>query len=128
MAVKKLYSESRSCFLADKASAEQERNCLCCIELSKELEKMKTEILSYEEIIKVLQNEIRNKELTSKPESMVRKDFSGDRLKANTDKDWVQVSTRNNRKPNNYNSNFMQLIPTTGNKYELLHTLKDDEL
>jgi hypothetical protein len=34
---------------------------------------MKTEISSYEEIIKVLQNEIRNKELSGKPKSLVCK-------------------------------------------------------
>jgi hypothetical protein len=89
---------------------------------------MRSEILSYEEIIKVLQNEISNKELSSKPELLVRKEDCGDQFQANTDKEWEQVTTRNNRKLNNFNSNLVQLIPTTGNKYELLHNLNDDEL
>jgi hypothetical protein len=73
--------------LVDKTSGEQEGNYLCYKELRLELQKVKTKILSYEEIIKVLQEELCKKELLNKIESSEQNDYSGDSFKVQSIKD-----------------------------------------
>jgi hypothetical protein len=107
---------------------EEEEKCLCCIELRLELQKVKNEILSYEKLIKVLEEELYKKELFNKTESLEQKYYSGDHFKVQPVKeDWVQVATKNYRKNNDFNSNLIQIIPITANRYELLPNLKDEE-
>jgi hypothetical protein len=53
---------------ADKTTGKQEERCLCCIELRLELQKVKIEILSYQKVIKVLQEELNNNEPSNKRE------------------------------------------------------------
>jgi hypothetical protein len=113
------YSANCSSILIDNASEKRERNCLCCMELSRELQKATMDILSYKEIIKVLQEEL------SKKESSEQKDYSGDLTKVQSVKeDWVHATNKNSRKLNEFNSNFIQIIPTTVNILELLTYLR----
>jgi hypothetical protein len=115
-------------FLVNKTRDKQEGKCLGCIELGLELQKVETEILSYEKIIKVLQEELYKEELLNNTESSEQEDFSGDSFKAQPIKDdWVQVTTKNYRKNDDFNSNLVQIIPTTNNRYEMLSNLKDEE-
>jgi hypothetical protein len=115
-------------FSVSKTSEKLEGKCLCCIELRLELQKVKTEILSYEKIIKVLQEELYNKELLNKTEPSEQKDYSGDYFNVQPVKEeWVQVATKNYRKNNDFNSNLIKINPTTANRYELLSNLKDEE-
>jgi hypothetical protein len=84
-----------------------------------ELQKVRTELLSYEKVIKVLQEEIYKKELHNKTESSAQKYYLGDLLKFQPVKvDWVQVATKDHRKNIDFNSNLIQIIPTTASKYE----------
>jgi hypothetical protein len=93
-----------------------------------ELQKAKSEILSYEKIVKVLQEELCNKDYLSKIEVSEQKDYSGDLFKDQPRKDdWVQVATKSYRINSNSNRNLIQIIPTIHNRYELLSNLKDDE-
>jgi hypothetical protein len=93
-----------------------------------ELQKVRTELLCYEKVIKVSQEEIYQKELLNKAESKAQKDNPGDQLKFQPVKvDWVQVATKNYRKNINCNSNLIQIIPTTASRYESLSNFKDEE-
>jgi hypothetical protein len=116
-------------FFDDRTREKQEGKCLCCIELKLELQKVKTEILSYEKIIKVLREELYNKELLNKTELSEQKDYPGEHFKVQPIKEyWVQVTTKNDRKNNYCKSNLMQIISTTANRYEMLSNLKDEEI
>jgi hypothetical protein len=70
-------------FFVNKTHDKQEGNCLGCIELRLELQKVKTDILSYEKIIKVLQEELYKKELLNNTGSSEQEDYSGTILKLN---------------------------------------------
>jgi hypothetical protein len=76
----------------------------------------------------VLQEESYKKELLNNTESSEQEDCSGCHFKAQLIKDdWAQVTTTNYRKNYDFNSNLIQIIPTTANRYELLSNLKDEE-
>ena len=110
-------SVSSFSFLDKKSSEKQNDRCLCCEELRLDLQKAKMEILTYEEIVKVLQEEFSN----NKPDPTKRKIFCGERSKVQTSKDdWIQVSTKMNKKYKDFNSSLVQIIPYTANKFELL--------
>lgn len=109
-----------------KSSGKQTDKCLCCEELRFELQKYKMEILSYEEVLKLLQEELSNKELRNKSEPSKQNYCYHGQFKVLTSKDdWVQVATKINRKYKDFNSNQVQLIPHTASK--LLYNLKVNE-
>jgi hypothetical protein len=59
----------------DKVSEKKGDMCLYCDELKFELQKAKLEILSYEKLINLLQEELSNKELSMQPDLMKQKDY-----------------------------------------------------
>jgi hypothetical protein len=81
-------------------------------------------MLSYEKIIKMLQEELYKKELPKNAESS-EQEYVGDRFKAQ--EDWAQVTSKKYRKREVSNRNLTQIIPTTNNRYERLSNLKDEE-
>jgi hypothetical protein len=105
-----------------------ESNCSYCIKLNSELKKAKDEILSYKEIIKVLQAELSEKVLhynLGYPEQLK---YFGEQIKAPLiEEDWVLIAAKNNRKLDDLNRNLIQVIPTAVNKYDLLHNLNEEE-
>lgn len=117
-------SVSSFSFLDKKSSKKQNDKCLCCEELRLDLQKAKMEILSSEEIVKVLHDEFSN----NKSDSTKQKIFCGEQSKVQTSKDdWIQVLTKMNKKYEDFNSSLVQIIPYTANKFELLSNLKVDE-
>jgi hypothetical protein len=70
------FNERYCSSFANITSAEQDGKCLGCSELRLELLKIKTELLSYEKIIKVLQEELHQKNLLNKAEPSVQDDLS----------------------------------------------------
>ena len=90
---------------------------------------MKLEILSYEQVIKLFQEELSNKELCTKPDPMEQKDYYDEQLQFPTSKDdWIEVTLNINMNPKVCNINFIQLIPHTANRFELLSNLKEESV
>ena len=127
MGVGTVRSVSSLSILDSKSSEKQRDKCLCCEELRFELQNAKMEILSYEEILKVIQEELSNKELRNKSEPSKQNYCRGQSKVLTSKDDWVQVATKINRKYKDFNSNLVQLIPHTANKFELLYNLKVNE-
>jgi len=61
---------SSLCNSDDKLSDKNGDTCLYCDELSFDLQKAKLVILSYEKVMKLLQEELSNKELRTQPDLM----------------------------------------------------------
>jgi hypothetical protein len=102
----------------------QTDKCLCCEELKLELLKAKMEILSYEEVLKLLEEELSSKEFHNQSDPSKLNYYCDEQSKAQTLKDnWIQVATKINRKYKDANSNLIQLIPCAANKFELLSNL-----
>jgi hypothetical protein len=91
--------------------------------VNRELQKAKDEILSYKEIIRVLQEEL-NANVRSEPKNELCKQSATSFM----EEDWVLGSAKSNRKRDVLNRNLIQIIPTSPNKYDLLHNLKEDDL
>jgi hypothetical protein len=89
----------------------QTHKCLCCEELRLEILKAKMEILPYEEVLKLLQEELSNKQFHNQPGPSQLNDYCDEQSKVRTLKDdWIQVATKINRKYKDSNSNLIQLI------------------
>jgi AAA15 family ATPase/GTPase len=67
-----------------KSSGKQTDKCLCCEELRFELQKYKMEILSYEEVLKLLQEELSNKELHNQSDPSKQNDYRDEQSKGMT--------------------------------------------
>jgi hemerythrin-like domain-containing protein len=98
-----------------------------------ELQIVKSEILTYREIIKVLQEELYKKELLNKAGSSdCNDDYNDcyvDQIKAHLPKeDWVQSIERKPESDNYSNSNLIQIIPTSDNTNEMLSNLREVEI
>jgi hypothetical protein len=119
---------SNSSFIfVNKIRDNHQGNCPGCTELSLELQKVRIEMLSYEMIKKMLQEELYKKELPKNTESS-EEEYVSTRLKAQPLKeDWSQVTSKKYRKKDVFNSNLIQIIPTTNNRYERLSNLKDED-
>jgi hypothetical protein len=101
---------------------------VCCEELRLELLKATMEILSYEKVLKLLQEELSNKEFHNQSGPSKLNDYCDKQSEVQTLKDdWIQVATKINRMYKDSNSNLIQLIPCTANKFELLSNLKVNE-
>jgi hypothetical protein len=91
--------------------------------------KVKSEILSYGEIIKVLQEELYKKELLNKAGSadynVDYNDYYVEPIKAHPPKESIE---RKPEKGNYSNSNLKKIIPTLDNTYEMLSNLKEVEI
>ncbi|GFG36110.1 hypothetical protein Cfor_03752, partial [Coptotermes formosanus] len=86
------------------------------------------EILSYEKVLKLLQEELSNKEFHNQSGPSKLNDYCDKQSEVQTLKDdWIQVATKINRMYKDSNSNLIQLIPCTANKFELLSNLKVNE-
>jgi hypothetical protein len=99
MAAGKADCETCSSIFADETRKKNEEKCSGCMELIVELQKVKSEILSYGEIIKVLQEELYKKELLNKARpSDYNDDYNDcyvDQIKAHpTKEDWIQSIER----------------------------------
>jgi hypothetical protein len=106
----------------------QTYKCLCCEELRLELLKAKMEILSYEEVLKLLQEELSNKEFRNQSDPSKLNDSCDEQSKVQTLRDdWMQGATKINRKYKDTNSNLIQFLPCTANKFDLLSNLKVNE-
>jgi hypothetical protein len=78
-----------------KNNTEQEEKCLCCAKLRLELQKARTEILSYEKIIKFLQEELSNSNSLNTTVVLDQNDTSVDlRNDQQKKEDWVQVTAK----------------------------------
>jgi hypothetical protein len=96
--------------------------------LNSELKKAKDEILSYKEIINILQAELSERVLCNKLGDPEQSSYFGEQIKAPyMEEDWILVAAKNNIKRNYLNRNQIQIIPTAVNNYDLLHDLKDEE-
>jgi hypothetical protein len=89
--------------------------------LNSELRKAKDEILSYKEIIKVLQEELSTK-VRPDPNNDLRKQFQTSHI----EEDWVLGSAKRKKNKVIPYRNLIQIIPESANKYELLYNLKED--
>jgi hypothetical protein len=80
-------------------SVEQDGKCLGCSELRLELLKIKTELLSYEKIIRVLQEELCQKNLLNNAEPTVQDDLSDEYFRLQSIQEgWTQSISKNYRK------------------------------
>ena len=112
-----------------KSSEKQGDSCQLCVELNAELHKVKLELLSYEKVVSVLQEEISNLE---------RRLYSNDTYQDTYDKpqtyetvkdnNWNHVKLRYNKFPKTNKDNLIQLIPCSSNKYEILHNLEENNV
>ena len=77
----------------------------------------------------MLQEELSNKELCAQPDPMEQKDYYDEQLQVPTSKDnWIEVTPNVNKNSKVYNRNFIQLIPHTANRFELLSNLKEESV
>jgi hypothetical protein len=84
-------------------------------------------MLSYEKIIKMLQEELYKKELPKNTQSS-QQEYVGACFKARPLKeDWAQVTSKKYKKKYVFNSNLSQIIPTINNRYKRLSNLKDED-
>ena len=108
-----------------KLSEKQCDLCQHCDELNAELHKVKGELLSYEKVVSVLQEEIRNLE-NHLYSNDTYQDIHG-KLQTReivTDNNWNQVKVRHNKLSKTNKGNLIQLTPCLSNKYEILHNLE----
>jgi hypothetical protein len=101
-------------------------SCNHCDELNAELHKVYVELLSYEKVVSVLHEEIRNVERRLNSNDTYQ-DNHGKLLtqEIETDNNWSQVKVRHNKQLKTNNDNLIQLIPCSSNKYEILHNLEE---
>jgi hypothetical protein len=90
------------------------------------LHKAQLEILSYEKVIKVLQEELNNMELRIHADGMKQRDYNDEQLQKRTENNWIRATSNTNRKSKVWNNNLIQLIPRAANKFEILTNLKED--
>jgi hypothetical protein len=101
-------------------------NCSNCNKLNSALKKAKEEILSFKEIIKMLQDE--ESEIVQQIGDHEQNNYIGEQsIAPRMEEDWVLVPTKNNRKLEDLNSNLIQIIPTSENYYDFFHNLKEKE-
>jgi hypothetical protein len=120
MAASKVHSGNCSEVQNDSIGDKLKTNCLNCLKVNSELQKAKEEILSYKKIIRELQEELSanarsepNNELCKQTETLCMED------------DWVGPA-KSYRKCDPRNTNLIQLIPVSVNKYDLLHNLNEE--
>jgi hypothetical protein len=93
-----------------------------------ELLQAKTDILSLEKIIKMLQEELNMKMTSSNDESPVQGKLADECFKAQLPQGgWTQSSSKNYKKNYDLNSNLIQLVPASQNRFEVLSNLKEDD-
>jgi hypothetical protein len=84
---------------ANITSVEQDGKCFGCSELRLELLKIKTELLLYKKIIKVLQEELHQKNLLNNAESSVQDDLTNENFRfQSTEEGWTQLISKNYKK------------------------------
>lgn len=100
---------------------------MCCEKLRLEFREAKLELSSYEEIIKLLQEEISEKGLPIQPTSSIHKRYrNGEQTQVLTLKGtWINVTSNQHYKSRFLGRNLIQLIPQTVNSYELLANLNE---
>jgi hypothetical protein len=110
----------------DKLSEKNRDTCLYCDELSFERQKTKLVLLSYEKVMKLLQEEVSNKELSTQLAVMKKKVYYDEHLQDPASKgDWKEVTLNKNKNSKVYNRNLIQLIAHTTNKFGLLTNVKE---
>jgi hypothetical protein len=98
MALANMCCSNSSSIFVGKISDNHQGNWTRCTELSLELQKVRIEMLSYEKIIKMLQEELYKKELAKNTESS-EEEYVSTRFKAQPLKeDWSQVTSKKYRK------------------------------
>jgi hypothetical protein len=88
----------------------QEGKCSCFIGLKLELQKAKYKILSYEKIIKVLHEELSNKNFLYKSDISEQTNYAGEHY-IDQPRKAAWVVTENNSINNSFNNNQIQVIP-----------------
>jgi hypothetical protein len=112
----------------NKISDKQEVKCISCAELRLELLQVKTEILSLEKIIKMLQEELVMKRASSNDESPVQGKLADECFKIQLPQGGrTQSSSKNCKKNYELNTNLIQLVPASQNRFEVLSNLKEDD-
>jgi hypothetical protein len=112
----------------NKISSKQDVKCIGCSELRLELLQVKTEILSLGKIIKMLQEELNMKRISSNDGSTVQGKHVDECFKIQFPKGgWTQLGSKNYTKSYDLNSNLIQLIPASRNRFEVLSNLKEDD-
>jgi hypothetical protein len=104
--------------------------CVCCETLKTELSDVKLELNSFREIVKVLQEELREVSLTS------QQAISNDRVlneagiphPVSVDSEWTTITSHRLKKPGLTNKNPRQTPLTTSNKFGALGNLKNDDI
>jgi len=91
------------------------------------LHKVNVELLSYEKVVSVLEEEIRNLECRLYSNDTYQ-DIHGkpQTHEIETDNNWNQVKVRHNKLSKTNKVNLIQLIPCSSNKYEILHNLEEN--
>jgi hypothetical protein len=101
---------------------------LCCVKLRLEFCEAKLELNSYEEIIKLLQEEISEKGFPIQPTSSILKQYrNGEQTQVLISKGtWINVTSNQHNKSRFLDRNHIQLIPQTVNRYKLLANLNEE--
>lgn len=118
---------NHACDTNGKLTVKTGVSCQHCDELNAELHKVYVELLSYEKVVSVLQEEIRNLECCRNYNDMYQDIHSKPQThEIEMDNNWNQVKVRHNKSSKSNNSNLIQLIPCSSNKYEILHNLEEN--
>ena len=120
--------ESGSLNFASKICEKEVNTCLCCKKLRLKLHKAKLKISSYEEILKLLQEERKDEGSCSQTNSMKQKGSSNnEQSQFSSSKDsWINVTSNLSNKSRIIHSNLIQLTPQTANKFEVLTKLSEE--
>jgi hypothetical protein len=119
--------ESYISTFVNNRSDKQEVKCIGCSELRLELLQVKTEILSFEKIMKMLQEQLNMKRATNNDKSSVQGNSADECFKIHSlQGGWTQSSSKNYKKNYDLNSNQIQLVPASQNRLEVLSNLKED--
>jgi hypothetical protein len=119
MAASRVHSGKCSELQVDTKSDNIETNCQYCFKLHSELKKAKDEIISYKEIIKMLEEEL---SVNVRPE--LSNDLRNHSKTTVMKEDWVLQTAKSKRNHDAMNRNLIQIIPTSITKCDLLHNLK----
>ena len=105
---------------------EKENICECCVIMKAELDELKSELSSCKEIVRILQEEVREYSTSQPVWNKVNDDHKGKvPVNSSVRNGWSQCSSNRRRKPQQMRRNLQQLPIQTSNKFEPLVNLND---
>ena len=111
-----------------KISEKEVNTCLCCEKLSLELNKTKLKLYSYEEIIKLLQEE-RSDEGSCSQWNLIKQNYYSNNersLFSPSEISWINFTSNLCNKSRIIHSNPTKLIPQSANKFEISTNLNKE--